>query len=91
MLETLKLSREDLNWDEFSPKIEARGRKWSEREFKKFASVLVDDKTEFALTTSDTLLLKNAANVYAFENTQKELDTRICLHIRALKIYLARG
>ena len=29
---------------------ESRGRKWSEDELKEFASVLADDRTEFALT-----------------------------------------
>ena len=29
---------------------ESRGRKWSENEFKEFASVLANDRTEFALT-----------------------------------------
>jgi len=35
---------------------ESRGRKWSEDELKEFASVLADDRTEFALTL-ETLAL----------------------------------
>ena len=31
---------------------ESRGRKWSEDELKEFASVLADDRTEFALKKS---------------------------------------
>ena len=40
---------------------ESRGRKWSEDELNEFASVLADDRTEFALTL-ETLALKKSAN-----------------------------
>ena len=55
---------------------ESRGRKWSENEFKEFASVLADDRTEFALTL-ETLALKKSANVHIFETIKKELDARV--------------
>ncbi|CAH3171321.1 unnamed protein product [Porites lobata] len=55
---------------------ESRGRKWSEDELKEFASVLVDDRTEFALTL-ETLALKTSANVHIFEAMKKELDARL--------------
>ena len=45
---------------------ESRGRKWSEDELKEFASVLADDRTEFALTL-ETLALKKSPNVHIFE------------------------
>ena len=51
---------------------ESRGRKWSEDELKEFASVLADDRTEFALTL-ETLALKKSANVHIFEAIKKEL------------------
>ena len=44
---------------------ESCGRKWSEDELKEFASVLADDRTEFALTL-ETLALKKSANVHIF-------------------------
>ena len=55
---------------------ESRGRKWSEDELKEFASVLADDRTEFALTL-ETLALKKSANVHIFEAIKKELDARL--------------
>ena len=51
---------------------ETRGRKSSEDELKEFASVLADDRTEFALTL-ETLALKKSANVHIFEAIKKEL------------------
>ena len=53
---------------------ESRGRKWSEDALKEFASVLADDRTEFAL---ETLALKKSANVHIFEAIKKELDARL--------------
>ena len=44
---------------------ESCGRKWSEDELKEFASVLADDRTEFALTL-ETLALKKSANVHIY-------------------------
>ena len=58
---------------------ESRGRKWSEDELKEFASVLADDRTEFALTL-ETLALKKSANVHIFEAIKKELDA--CLQAK---------
>ena len=55
---------------------ESRGRKWSEDELKEFASVLADDRTEFALTL-ETPALKKSANVHIFEAIKKELDARL--------------
>ena len=55
---------------------ESHGRKWSEDELKEFASVLADDRTEFALTLK-TLALKRSANVHIFEAIKKELDARL--------------
>ena len=55
---------------------ESRGRKWSEDELKEFASVLADDRTEFALTL-ETLALKKSANVHIFEAIKKELDAHL--------------
>ena len=57
-------------------KKESRGRKWSEVELKVFASVLADDRNEFALTL-ETLALKKSANVHIFEGIKKELDARL--------------
>ena len=54
----------------------SRGRKWSEVELKVFASVLADDRNEFALTL-ETLALKKSANVHIFEAIKKELDARL--------------
>ena len=51
---------------------ESRGRKWSEDELKEFASVLADDRTEFALTL-ETLALKKSAKVHIFKAIKKEL------------------
>ena len=77
----LNSSRDD--WDECKKKMaaeksmkESRGRKWSEDELKEFASVLADDRTEFALTL-ETLALKKSANVHIFEAIKKELDARL--------------
>ena len=61
---------------------ESRGRKWSEDELKEFASVLADDRTEFALTL-ETLALKKSANVHIFEAIKKELDAFSVLPITA--------
>ena len=58
---------------------ESHGRKWSEDELKEFASVLADDRTEFALTL-ETLALKKSANVHIFETINKELDA--CLQAK---------
>jgi len=44
-----------------------------EGELKVFASVLADDRNEFALTL-ETLALKESANVHIFEAIKKELD-----------------
>ena len=77
----LDSSRDD--WDESKNNMaakksmkESRGRKWSEDELKEFASVLADDRTEFALTL-ETLALKKSANVHIFEAIKKELDARL--------------
>ena len=55
---------------------ESRDRKWSDDELKEFASVLADDRTEFALTL-ETLALKKSANVHIFEAIKKQLDARL--------------
>ena len=55
---------------------ESRGRKWSEDELKEFASVLADDRTEFALTL-ETLALKKSANVHIFEAIK--IDSLFCV------------
>lgn len=55
---------------------ETRGTKWREVEFKVFATVLTDDRNEFALTL-ETLALKKLANFHIFQNIKKELDARL--------------
>lgn len=55
---------------------ETRGRKWREVELKVFATVLADDRNEFALTL-ETLALKKSANFHIFQNIKKELDARL--------------
>ena len=60
---------------------ESHGRKWSEDELKKFASVLADDRTQFALTLV-TLALKKSANVHIFQAIKKELDARLQTTVR---------
>ena len=55
---------------------ETRGRKWREVELNVFATVLADDRNEFALTL-ETLALKNSANFHIFQNIKKELDARL--------------
>ena len=55
---------------------ESRGRKWREVELKVFATVLADDRNEFALTL-ETLALNKSANFHIFQNIKKELDARL--------------
>ena len=55
---------------------ETRGTKWREVELKVFATVLTDDRNEFALTL-ETLALKKSANFHIFQNIKKELDARL--------------
>ena len=69
-------------------KKESRSRKWSEGELKVFASVLADDRTEFALTL-ETLALKKSANVHIFEAIKKELDA--CLQTENILSSSKRG
>ena len=55
---------------------ETRGTKWREVELKVFATVLTDDRNEFALTL-ETLALKKSANFHIFQNIKKELNARL--------------
>lgn len=63
---------------------ETRGRKWSLAELKLFATVLVDDKNDFALSL-ETLALKKSANLHIFENIKKEFDTRLKLETETVQ------
>ena len=55
---------------------ETRGTKWRKVELKVFATVLTDDRNEFALTL-ETLALKKSANFHIFQNIKKELNARL--------------
>ena len=59
---------------------ESRGREWSENEFKEFASVLTDDRTEFALTLEihSSVLPTSAFLSHCLSWRRREIDSKSC-------------